>query len=110
MIDDTCSMLFCSVLFLRGDWVGERADRRREEVLAAPRGDERWHNEVVVRVEDVDAGHVMRRAIASLANDRVEAGRGVVLAEDEVGVVGPRLLLEGEAVGNDALVGNYWNG
>lgn len=82
------------------------ADRRREEVLAAARGDERGDGQVVIGIEDIDARCRASSTIPSLADDRVEAGRRVILAEDEVGIVGPSLLLEGEAVGDNALVGD----
>jgi hypothetical protein len=89
--------------------VGECADRGRKEVFSAPGGDESGHSDIVVVVEDIEARHKVGGTIASLANDRVETRRRVVLVEDEVFIIGPILLLECKAVGDITLVRDYRN-
>lgn len=60
----------------------------------------------MISIEDVNARHCASGAAAGLTDDRVEAGRRVTLAEDEVHVVRPELLLEGEAIPDGALIRN----
>lgn len=59
----------------------------------------------MVGIEGVHSRDSASGTVTSLTNDRIEAGGSVVLAEDEVLVVGPGVLLEAEAVGDDGLVG-----
>jgi hypothetical protein len=60
----------------------------------------------MIRVANVDSGYGASGPIGSLTNDGIKAGRRVILAEDEVHVVGPVFLLESETVGDRTLIRN----
>jgi hypothetical protein len=61
----------------------ESTDRRREEVFATARQNERRDSEIAVSILDVNAGDDAGCAICSLSDDRVETRGSDVLVEDE---------------------------
>jgi hypothetical protein len=96
------SQILLSLLHTR-QYPAQRTHRRREEVLAASRDHERRYCvqlDCFLCILWEQAGNVYLFALAQLAQDGVEADS----RPDEVPLIGPLALDEGEAIADGALV------